>query len=211
MANQRGKDILIIFVKHPEPGKVKTRLAATVGHDMALKVYRSLLQRTFEITQPLLEVKKEVHYGDQPVSGDLWDIAGFDRYAQTGEDLGARMAHAFQKAFDQGADRAVIIGSDCYELDTQRLQEAFQALERHDSVIGPSTDGGYYLLGMAKPIPEFFDNKEWSTASVAGDTMADAERLGLSMAILPSLTDIDTEKDLITIPKERRVELGIIL
>ena len=145
------------------------------------------------------------------MSGDLWDEAGFDRYAQTGEGLGERMAHAFQKAFDQGVDRAVIIGSDCYELDTQRLQEAFQALERHDSVIGPSTDGGYYLLGMAKPIPEFFDNKEWSTASVAGDTMADAERLGLSMAILPSLTDIDTEKDLITIPKERRVELGIIL
>lgn len=209
MADQRGESALIIFVKRPELGKAKTRLAKTVGDHKALQVYKFLLQRTLEVIEPL-EVDIQVHYATTPETGDLWERAGFSRFAQVGESLGERMHFAVQQAFNQGYQKVAIMGSDCYLLDTATIQTAFQELTSNSAVIGPSTDGGYYLLGTTSFMPDIYINKEWSTESVLGDTLKDFEKLGVPFYTLPALTDIDQEGDLDTIPLHIRKAEGII-
>jgi rSAM/selenodomain-associated transferase 1 len=110
--------------------------------------------------------------------------------------LGARMAHAFGEAFGAGAGRVAVIGTDCPGLSAALLRQAFALLASHDLVVGPATDGGYYLLGMNELQSDLFENKQWSTASVLPDTLADAARLGLRVAQLPALADVDSAADL---------------
>lgn len=191
--------MLIIFVKNPVRGKVKTRLAATVGEERALAVYEQLLARTREITQGL-PCPKTVFYSDAIAPGDSWDEAVYQKQVQQGNDLGERMQEAFAYAFAAGFRSVCIIGSDCHELTEEMLEEAFAGLGEHDVVVGPSTDGGYYLLGMRELHPAFFRNKRWSTPTVLADTLRDARELNLRVRALPVLTDVDEEKDLITIP-----------
>lgn len=199
MAATGREGVLILFVKHPEEGKVKTRLAKTVGAPLAVRIYEGLLERTrSQIVS--LSVDIQVHYGEQPVAGDAWEAEGYARFAQQGSDLGARMRHAFRQAFAQGYSKVIIIGSDCYQLTRAHLEEAFQALDQMSAVLGPSTDGGYYLLGMNKLLPAVFENKSWSTESVAEDTRSDFRKEGFGWKELEPLTDIDTENDLGTIP-----------
>lgn len=115
---------------------------------------------------------------------------------QQGDDLGERMQDAFQHLFNEGYSKVCIIGSDCYELNNNIIETAFKELDNADVVIGPVMDGGYYLLGCNKLIPEFFINKAWSTETVFADTLKDASALILSIQQLPVLNDIDDEKDL---------------
>ncbi|HAA20769.1 MAG TPA: glycosyltransferase, partial [Cytophagales bacterium] len=190
MADQRSESTLIVFVKRPQLGKAKTRLAKTVGDEKALEIYKFLLRRTLEVIQPLT-VDIQIHYATSPEPGDMWEQAGFARYSQIGGELGERMHHAIASAFIQGYRRVVIMGSDCYQLETDTLQQAFELLASHRAVLGPSTDGGYYLLGMTQLFPEFFVNKEWSTESVGEQTVQDFDRLGIPYSIFPPLTDID--------------------
>ncbi len=192
---------LLVFVKNVEQGKVKTRLAATVGNERALEIYRGLLAYTIAQTKGL-EVEKHVFYSRAIEKNDAWKQAGFIQRTQAGEGLGERMASAFSevlepKTAEKGMPKnaAVIIGSDCPELTTDIIEEAFVALKSHDIVIGPAEDGGYYLLGMSSSQPELFQNKEWSTNTVAAATKADCERLGLQFYTLPILSDIDHEED----------------
>ena len=189
--------LLLIFVKNPELGKVKTRLAATVGDKRALRIYLQLLERTRTVTQPL-DVDKTVYYSPEVQHDDLWDETQYGKARQREGDLGERMSRAFEEGFAQGYKRICIIGSDCYQLTTDILREAFETLATHDLVIGPSTDGGYYLLGMRQWHPELFRNKHWSTASVGKDTIAEAERKRLRWRELPTLSDVDEESDLKT-------------
>lgn len=114
-----------------------------------------------------------------------------------GADLGERMSNAFEIVLGNDSGKAVIIGSDCPEMSTEVLEEAFRALDASDVVLGPATDGGYYLLGMRRFVPELFRDKQWSTPSVLTDTLSDAQRLGLSVRLLPALSDLDDEADLI--------------
>lgn len=193
--------LLIIFVRNPVPGKVKTRLAATIGPDKALAVYRQLLQHTREITRPLA-MDKAVFFSDNLLGSDDWEEEHYQKQVQQGGDLGERMARAFQVAFDQGYRHVGIIGSDCYELTTDILRQAFRLLgAEKDLVLGPSTDGGYYFLGMSRFWPSLFRNKAWSSPTVLSETLADAARLQLNCALLPELTDVDEEKDLATMPR----------
>ena len=192
-----SSSLLLIFVKNPELGKVKTRLAATLGDERALHVYRQLLERTRAVTQPL-NVDKTVYYTPAVQHDDEWDPAYYQKALQTDGDLGERMAQAFAAGFAQGYERVCIIGSDCYQLTTDILRQAFDALATHDLVIGSSTDGGYYLLGTRQLHPELFQGKHWSTASVSKDTIATAEQQHLRWYELPTLTDIDEEADLKT-------------
>ncbi|MEO0469726.1 MAG: TIGR04282 family arsenosugar biosynthesis glycosyltransferase [Bacteroidota bacterium] len=187
--------LLLIFVKHPIPGQVKTRLAATVGHDTALKVYQALLRFTCELAQELT-VDKAVFYGNQIPDTDVWQEASFPRHLQQGPNLGSRMEHAFAWAFDQGYQKVVVIGSDCAHLTTDILRQAFDTLRQNDGVIGPALDGGYYLLGLCEAFPAVFQNKVWSTESVFPDTKADFERANKSLFQLISLSDVDHEEDL---------------
>lgn len=190
-----NKSLLIIFAKNPELGKVKTRLAATVGNEIALAIYFQLLQKTREVAESLNQ-DKVVYYSNHLEEGDLWNEDTFRKAVQSDGDLGERMKSAFTDAFEQGYERVCIIGSDCMDISTEIIEEAFGKLHNRDAVIGASQDGGYYLLGMSKLIPELFDNKAWSTDEVFIATIEDFIRLNLDYAELPVLNDIDTEKDL---------------
>ena len=187
------KNALIIFVRNPVLGKVKTRLAATIGNEKTLMLYNQLLQHTKTITINL-PVTKFVYYADYINEDDLWN--GFEKRFQQGTDLGERMKNAFAELFDAGFKNICIIGSDCYELSSDILADAFEKLHIVDVVAGPVSDGGYYILGMNKPVPEFFINKVWSTDTVYADTLKDAAALNLRLHQLPMLNDIDTEADL---------------
>ena len=187
------KNALIIFVRNLVLGKVKTRLAADIGNEKALQVYEHLLEHTHSITKNLA-VTKLVYYADDINEDDLWN--GFEKRLQQGNDLGERMQDTFKHLFNEGYSKVCIIGSDCYELNNNIIETAFEKLDNADVVIGPVMDGGYYLLGCNKLIPEFFINKAWSTETVFADTLKDASALKLSIQQLPVLNDIDDEKDL---------------
>ena len=188
-------DLLLIFVKHPEPGKVKTRLAASIGHDRAVGIYRELLFYTRRVTQAL-SVSKVVYYGNIVPKEDLWSEAGYTRKLQSGADLGLRMQQAFSWGFSAGFERIVIIGSDCAHLTTGLLEDAFSRLHADQAVMGPATDGGYYLLGMNTLIPGIFSDKHWSTDTVFAATVRDLERADASYSLLPTLSDVDTIEDI---------------
>ena len=188
---------LLIFARHPALGQVKTRLARTEGPEAALQVYRELLRHTRAAADGLAVAKILWLAGDESATGSAFEAwAGYQQRPQPAGDLGERMHQAFAAAFDSGATAAVIIGTDCPELTTEHLNAAFQQLATHEVVVGPARDGGYYLLGMRNLVPEFFQNKAWSTDAVLATTLADAARLGLRVAHLPVLSDVDNAEDL---------------
>ena len=190
-----SKSLLIIFVKNPELGKVKTRLAASVGDEAALTIYYQLLRKTREVTEPI-RVDKVVYYSERTDPNDLWENEHYHKACQQGADLGERMKNAFQKSFAEGYERVCIIGSDCMEISSSLIKEGFEKLQNSDAVIGPSRDGGYYLLGMNQFIPQLFENKAWSTDAVFSATLDDLNALGMSHCKLPVLSDVDTAEDL---------------
>jgi rSAM/selenodomain-associated transferase 1 len=190
-----NSDLLIIFVKNPILGKAKTRLAATIGDEQALKVYQLLLEKTKHETVNL-NLDKLVYYSDHIDNSDLWKNQSYDKEVQVPGNLGIKMASAFEKAFQDGYQRVCIIGSDCYEMSQAHLESAFKMLKSNDAVIGPAEDGGYYTIGMSRFIPELFENKAWSTDTVGADTIKNFENLALSYEVLPTLNDVDTEGDL---------------
>lgn len=152
------KTALIIFVRKPELGKVKTRLAATIGIERALKVYKDLLVHTKSVTQNL-PIDKFVFYHNEITKEDIWDNKSFNKILQAEGDLGFKMQEAFTAIFDKGYDKVLILGSDCFQLEEAILKDALHLLDQKDVVIGPANDGGYYLLGMKKMFPRFFKNK----------------------------------------------------
>ncbi|MBK8965711.1 MAG: TIGR04282 family arsenosugar biosynthesis glycosyltransferase [Lewinellaceae bacterium] len=186
--------VLLIFIKNPRLGQVKTRLARTVGDAEALRIYHLLLEKT---RQAALEVKvgRWLFYSDFSETGDAWPEAEFTKFVQQGDDLGIRMQGAFHQAFDAGASRVVIIGSDCPEISGNLLEQAFAALEHTDFVLGPSFDGGYYLLGMRAFSPWVFQGIVWSTDSVFSATVKKIQAAGKSFSLLPVLRDVDTAAD----------------
>ena len=195
MIHEKTSDnYIIIFVKNPEKGKVKTRLAKTMGDDRALEIYLMLLDYTREIVQPL-EADKGVFYSSFIDRKDLWQD-GFQKRIQVTGNLGAKMHEAFSEIFAEGYQKVIILGSDCYELNTGLIEEAFQSLDDNDVVIGPARDGGYYLLGMRNFLPQLFANKSWSTEVLLDETKAELESGNLSYRLLPTLSDVDHEEDL---------------
>jgi len=189
------KELLIIFTKNPIKGKVKTRLAKTIGDDKALLVYQSLLRYTNSVTKNL-GVCKAVYYSDFIPENDIWTDGVFEKYLQKGGNLGERMQNAFELAFEQKYESVAIIGSDCLMLTRKIIQHAFSKLNTHDFAIGPAADGGYYLLGMNNFYELIFQNKKWSTPSVFEKTLKDIRKQNKSVYLLPGLNDIDTIDDL---------------
>ena len=184
---------LIIFVKNAVYGKVKTRLAATLGDAKALTIYRALVAHTHRITA-LLPHDKYVYYSDYVEPHDVWKDL-FSKKQQHGADLGMRMKHAFQQVFNEGHEQVIIIDSDCMQVSTVIIEQAFAALEKTDAVIGPATDGGYYLLGLTTMHNRLFENIPWSTSQVLDRTLAVCSELKLHYALLPELSDIDEAAD----------------
>ncbi len=196
------ENALIIFVKNLIKGHVKTRLAKTLGDDVALNIYKQLLKNTHDKIQTL-KIDKIVFYSNF-IEDDIWQNDLFQKKVQEGNDLGERMKNAFKSlaveqagSFTAGYKKAIIIGTDCPGINKNILEDAFLKLNNSDIVIGPAADGGYYLLGIKKVHSFLFHNIEWSTNSVFQQTIDLCNRNNLSYFLLPELSDIDDEKDLI--------------
>ncbi len=189
------KQALLIFTKNPEAGKVKTRLAATLGDEEALSIYKQLLLHTASVSE-YVPVDKFVFYSNYIDPEDIWDSQHYYKEVQQGNDLGERMKNGFSLIFQKDYNKVVIIGTDCPDLNAGVILNAFAYLDLHDVVIGPAEDGGYYLLGMKRLYSELFDNIRWSTSTVLNETITKCATLQLDCYLLPVLKDIDEEKDL---------------
>ena len=187
------KKLIIVFTRNPELGKVKTRLAKTIGDESALNIYRYLLKHTEKVISKI-DSDKAVYYSVSIRTNDLWSNSTYMKFEQDGDDLGQRMLNAFKKAFNDNYDKVLIVGSDLYDLDQNHIENAFNSLDSHDYVLGPAKDGGYYLLGMKFLNPKIFKNKSWGTDSVFKDTMNDLEYE--TVFLLQELNDIDTYHDI---------------
>ena len=187
------KNLLLVFTRNPELGKVKTRLAKTVGNATALKIYIFLLKRTRDIAVKVA-ADKAVYYSVKVRENDIWDASIFQKHQQVGEDLGIRMLHAFKNGFKAGYEKVMIIGSDLYDITAETIENAFIALENNEVVIGPAEDGGYYLLGMNSLEEKVFKNKDWGTETVRKDTLEDLK--DKKVFLLGELNDVDVFEDI---------------
>lgn len=192
-----GSDVLIVFVKEPRPGAVKTRLASAIGPEAAADVYRALAEQEIRRTAPRPGEYSRLFFFTPAEARERiqsW-LPGESLWPQGGDDLGARMAGAFAEAFRRGARRAAVIGTDVPWVSRGLVADALSALGEHDVVLGPTADGGYYLLALDRPRPELFGGIAWSTRSVFAATVERAGALGLGVSVLEELPDIDTLED----------------
>ena len=198
-----SKERLIVFLKAPRLGMVKTRLAQTAGQERALKVYRELVETVLEGIRTVPNV--ELHFTPTDALSEIqpWLRENWTAHAQGDGDLGKRMQRAFADAFTCGAERVVIIGSDAPEVRTGDIRAAWKELKSHDIVVGPAIDGGYWLIGLRAPQPELFREISWSSEQVLGQTLARAKSVGLKIQLLRILADVDTEEDWNAYVRER--------
>ena len=185
---------VLIFCRNEIPGRVKTRLAAAVGEERAMDIYRKLCDHAADICSAA-DAVRVVCYDSYLETTDRWDGCADERWLQQGDDLGARREDAVSRAFHQGYAKVILIGTDCPQLTSPILESAFAELDSNEVVIGPAEDGGFYLLALKSVQPEFFRNKNWGTESVLAETIANAARLGLRYTLLPVLRDVDTAAD----------------
>ena len=188
-----SKNLLLVFTRNPKLGKVKTRLAKTIGNQKALDIYKLLLQHTKETIQNI-NCDKAIYYSEEIQENDIWENLHFQKHLQNGKDLGGRMYNAFKNTFNKDYEKAVIVGTDIFELQPKQINEAFKALDKHEVVIGPAKDGGYYLLGLKKLHHEIFMNKKWGTETIFQETMQDLNNVDVHLLV--ELNDIDTYDDL---------------
>lgn len=188
------KEVLMVFVKNRTAGKVKTRLAADIGDKAALEVYNKLLNYTQKVVaQSAMSI--QVWFSELIPEHSNWVDIPAQLKLQAGKDLGDRMSNAFRLNFEEGAEKVLIIGSDCAELTSDHLKKASKLLNQYDLVIGPAKDGGYYLIAMKEYRPELFLGINWSTASVLKETLRIAEEAGLTVTQMDELNDVDELED----------------
>lgn len=192
--------MLLVFVRAPRRGTVKTRLAAALGADAALAVYRRLAEHTLATARELAGdgVALRVHHAPADAGEEVraWLGDGPCYLPQGGGSLGERMEEAFRLAFADGARRVVIVGSDLPGLSAGLLRRAFAALREREAVVGPARDGGYYLLGLARPVEGVFRRIRWSTPEVLPATLARLGAAGAETLLLEELADVDEVGDL---------------
>jgi len=192
-----SKKLLIIFVKNIKLGKVKTRLAKTVGDDNAFKVYKALVEVTEKATSHL-KVDKRIYFSDAIID-EKWP--NDYKAIQKGTDLGERMSHAFQDGFNDGYSEIVLIGSDLPNITKTVIHNGFRSLKQNNVVFGPAEDGGYYLVGMSKFHNCIFENKAWSTSNLLEATLADLKQEKIEVSLIETLNDIDIFEDLQAYPE----------
>lgn len=191
---------MLVFVRAPERGRVKTRLAAAIGDEAALRVYVRLAEHTMAEAAALAGegVQVRVHHtpADAGPAVRAW-LGGGPLYLPQGEgDLGMRMADAFARAFADGARQVVIVGSDLPALSAGLLRRAFALLDAHPATLGPARDGGYYLLGLTRRVDGIFGGIAWSTPQVLAATLARFRAAGIDPPLLEELSDVDEVGDL---------------
>ena len=187
---------LIIFIKNPVKGKVKTRLAATIGDDMALATYRKLLKHTLNIVEHVT-ADKFIFFSDSIDESIGYANTPVHKVVQSGNDLGEKMKNAFVQFFKSGYKRVSIIGTDCPGISANIFEGAYSKLNNSDVVIGPANDGGYYLLGIKEMHSALFEKIAWSTSTVLHSTIECCNTNNLSYSLLLALSDVDEEKDLV--------------
>ena len=185
--------LIMVFVRNPELGRVKTRLAKSIGDQAALETYKILSKHTSKIISEI-DSDQLIFYSDKIQDNDIWTATNCKKQIQTKGDLGQKMLDAFQYGFSLSYKKIIIIGSDLYSLRPKHIKSAFEQLENYDVVIGPALDGGYYLLGLNFIIPKIFKQKQWSTSSVLKETLSDLKEFNVNL--LEPLNDIDTYEDL---------------
>lgn len=194
---------LIVFAKLPVAGRVKTRLAATIGEASALQVHLRLLEAAFTLAQACGADTLEWRFDDAgaPTDGPsgalLGELAarGWRIAPQRGSELGERMREALETALAAG-ERPVLIGGDCPSLAASDLRDAFRALDSADAVFAPAEDGGYALVGLSRPAASLFEQVPWGTHAVMASTRARAEAAGMHLHLLRTVWDVDVEADL---------------
>lgn len=188
--------VVVVFARAPQRGTVKTRLAASVGDDEALAIYRELAEG---VVRGIQDAGWRVVIRCSPDDGVTlvrdWLGQGLSVKPQGPGDLGARMAHAMEAEFASGAQRVVIVGTDCPEVTADVIRGAFAALDHVSVVFGPAFDGGYYLVGASQPVPAVFRDVPWSSADTLAVSLRRAGDGGHAFAQLRPLGDIDTESD----------------
>jgi rSAM/selenodomain-associated transferase 1 len=196
------KRCVILFVKFPEKGQVKSRLAQLMDEDLVLRLYENMVLDTIDM---LIRGRFPLRICFTPPDARdrilEWLGQGYRAFPQTGDDLGDRMENAFERVFSEGVEDALLIGSDIPGLTAEVMDEAFTALLKNEAVIGPARDGGYYLIGFKKGAfePVIFHDMVWSTKTVFCETMDKLHDASLKVHVLPELTDVDTVEDLKTL------------
>jgi len=191
-----------IFIKYPEPGKVKTRLAKDIGKEKAAHIYRRIVELIMANTIPAHGAyDRIVFYDPAERHEDFTSWLPGERFLlQQGNDVGQRMDSAIRSLLGMGAEKAVLTGADIPALSQGIIDAAFQELDRSDIVIGPARDGGYYLIGMKSPYPDLFQDVRWSTGKVLEDTLMKLQKLRLRFTLVERLSDLDTREDLQHVP-----------
>jgi hypothetical protein len=201
-----------IFVRTPVPGEVKTRLAPPLTPLEACELYRAFLADLFVRLAKLKKVASTVFYtgsDEGALEGLLPARALLVR--QDGDSLGERLVNAFRDLIDTDGTPACVIGSDSPDLPLAYIKRAFVKLKHKDVVLGPTLDGGYYLVGLKKSVPEIFQDITWGGPDVLSDTLRRVDRLGLSCGVLPPWYDVDDTESLSlleTMLLARKIERG---
>jgi len=188
-----NKELVIVFVKNIRLGKVKTRLAKTIGDQAASEVYNELVNVTEKATTNL-RADIRIYFSDEVVD-TIWH--GKNKAVQNGNDLGERMKNAFHEGLNDGYKNIVLIGSDLPDISTEHINAGLLALNNTEIVFGPAKDGGYYLVGMSKLHNPVFDDKPWSQVNLLAITLEELNKNNISYTLLEPLNDIDTYEDLI--------------
>jgi rSAM/selenodomain-associated transferase 1 len=193
------QDCILLFVKYPHCGLVKTRLSETTNPHFAVELYKNFVLDTLKMLCSLPQDLKI--FFDPPNDEENfknWLGSSYNYVPQQGDDLGQKMKNAFHHVFTEGSSKAVVIGSDSPDLPKEYIDLAFKAMQSHDAAIGPSADGGYYLLGFSREsfLTEVFEDIEWSSSDVCDQTVKTMEHHSKKVFLLPQWYDIDTSADL---------------
>lgn len=186
------KEVVLVFQKNAILGQVKTRLASGMGEQPAMEIYMHLVQLTYSALEAV-QIPVWTYFSDFIPESTHPTVE--KSFVQQGQDLGERMSNAFASTFDSGIEKVVLIGTDCPTLQSQHLLQAFTALNDSDLVLGPATDGGYYLIGMKVRAAYLFEGIAWSTSQVLSQTLHVASQHSLTTTLLTELDDIDTPED----------------
>jgi len=197
---------LIIFAKAPRSGKVKTRLSPYLDDEGRMEVCRRLLERTVNLLGSLEGIDTRICYSP-PDAEEYFLRFGLEVYPQQGEDIGMRMYHAIESTLSEGYGRAVLVGADIPGLAPPIIMNALDLLARHDVVFGPAEDGGYFLVGLRRPVKEIFEGVEWSSSATLSQSVSAAEGCGMKVALTAPLPDMDTIDDLL---RERELFADIL-
>lgn len=204
------KATLVVFAKEPRNGEVKTRLASELGLEGCRELYEAFLKDTFRLAKQVLRVQRIVAY----LSGNRAPIfikkqaKGFAFLKQKGANLGERLHNAFQYLRGRSSKPVVIIGSDSPNLPAEFITRAFEKLLNYDVVVGPSRDGGYYLIGLKEPCEEIFVDIDWSTKNVFKQTLSKIRRLKKTVHVLPLWYDVDDQKSLKLLMRDFRAAVS---